>query len=167
MMATGTASGESRGITKQVWGKTKDGEQVDLYTLTNKNGASHQDHQLRRTSSPNCTCRTRPASSATSCSGSTTLDGYLGEHPYFGALVGRYGNRIGKGKFTLDGKKYTLATNNGANSLHGGDKGFDKDVWNTREAVGTGRPGAGADARQPRRRRGLSRQAERDGARTR
>jgi aldose 1-epimerase len=61
--------------------------------------------------------------------GFDTLDGYLGAHPYFGAIVGRYGNRIARGRFRLDGAEYTLAKNNGENSLHGGIKGFDKVLW--------------------------------------
>jgi aldose 1-epimerase len=61
--------------------------------------------------------------------GYETLDGYLAQSPYFGAIVGRYGNRIGRAKFSLDGKEYSLAKNNGPNSLHGGIKGFDKVVW--------------------------------------
>ncbi len=61
--------------------------------------------------------------------GFDSLSGYLAEHPYFGALIGRYGNRIGKARFQLDGKEYVLAANNGPNSLHGGRKGFDKVVW--------------------------------------
>jgi aldose 1-epimerase len=61
--------------------------------------------------------------------GFDTLDGYLGESPYFGAVIGRYGNRIANGLFTLDGKEYKLAQNDGPNSLHGGPKGFDKRVW--------------------------------------
>jgi aldose 1-epimerase len=57
------------------------------------------------------------------------LDGYLGAHPYFGATVGRYANRIAKGKFVLDGKTYSLATNNGPNHLHGGELGLSRVVW--------------------------------------
>jgi len=60
------------------------------------------------------------------------LSGYLKTHPYFGAIVGRYANRIAHAKFILDGHPYTLAANNGENSLHGGLKGFDKKVWETR-----------------------------------
>jgi len=61
--------------------------------------------------------------------GFDSLAGYQGEHPYFGSLVGRYGNRIAKGRFTLDGVEYTLAVNNGVNHLHGGLKGFNRQVF--------------------------------------
>ncbi|MGW5635647.1 aldose epimerase family protein [Streptomyces sp. NPDC003832] len=61
--------------------------------------------------------------------GFDNIEDYVSSSPYFGALIGRYGNRIGKGKFTLDGKSYQLSVNDGANSLHGGSKGFDKVVW--------------------------------------
>jgi aldose 1-epimerase len=65
--------------------------------------------------------------------GYDSLDGYLRDTPYFGAIVGRYANRIAKGKFVLDGQEYTLAVNNGPNHLHGGLKGFNKVVWNAEE----------------------------------
>jgi aldose 1-epimerase len=65
--------------------------------------------------------------------GCDNLEGYFKPVPYFGALIGRYGNRIAKGKFTLDGQEYTLATNDGPNALHGGVKGFDKVVWDAKQ----------------------------------
>jgi aldose 1-epimerase len=68
--------------------------------------------------------------------GYESLDGYLKNSAYFGAIVGRYGNRIGKGKFSLNGHEYTLAKNNGENHLHGGVKGFDKVVWSAKEIKG-------------------------------
>lgn len=64
--------------------------------------------------------------------GFDTLSNYVTQNPYFGALIGRYGNRIAKGKFTLDGNTYNLATNNMGNHLHGGEKGFDKVVWTSK-----------------------------------
>ncbi len=62
--------------------------------------------------------------------GFSTLSGYAGKHPFFGATVGRYGNRIGSARFSLDSREYRLAANNGENHLHGGIKGFDKQIWN-------------------------------------
>ena len=67
--------------------------------------------------------------------GYDSLQQYLDETPYFGAIVGRYGNRIAGGKFELDGKTYNLVTNDGQNHLHGGEKGFDKVVWNARDFI--------------------------------
>lgn len=65
--------------------------------------------------------------------GFDNLENYLDEHPFFGAIIGRYGNRIAKGKFSLDDQEYSLATNNGENSLHGGTRGFDKYVWQAKK----------------------------------
>lgn len=68
--------------------------------------------------------------------GFNNIEGYINEHPYFGSIIGRYGNRIKNGKFKIDGKEYNLAINNGEHSLHGGIKGFDKVIWSVEELKG-------------------------------
>jgi aldose 1-epimerase len=110
------------------FGKTAAGEAVDLFTLTNAKGMevkiTNYGGIITSIKVPDST-----GALADVALGFDTLDGYLKDHPYFGAIVGRYGNRIAKGKFKLNGVDYTLARNNGENSLHGGRKGFDKAVW--------------------------------------
>jgi aldose 1-epimerase len=114
---------------------TADGKPVTLYTLKNSKGAEAKIMNyggiVQSLVMPD-----RAGKMDDVVLGYDNLAGYVKETPYFGALIGRYGNRIGKGKFTLDGKTYTLAANNGANSLHGGLKGFDKVVWNVVKATG-------------------------------
>ncbi len=120
-------------ITKESWGETKAGEAVDLYTLENANGVRAKIATyggiVTELYMPD-----KDGNMADVVCGHKTLAEYEAGHPYFGSLIGRYGNRIGKGKFTLEGKEYTLAANNGENHLHGGDVGFDKKVWKA-EAV--------------------------------
>jgi aldose 1-epimerase len=119
-------------IEKQYFGKTPDGENVDLYTLTNTNGLKTQIMTyggiVTTLHVPD-----RDGNLGDIVSGYDTLDEYIKDSPYFGALIGRCGNRIGRGKFTLNGVEYTLATNNGPNHLHGGIKGFDKVVWDAEQ----------------------------------
>ncbi len=115
-------------VTQQVYGTTQDGKVVDEYTLVNAGGVEvkiityggiitavrvpDRDGHLRNVAL-----------------GLSNLADYETKNPYLGSVIGRYGNRIAKGKFTLDGKTYTLVVNNDANALHGGLKGFDKQVW--------------------------------------
>jgi aldose 1-epimerase len=123
-----TAAAAKSGITSQSWGKTPEGTEVNLYTLTNANGVeariTNYGAIIVSLKVPD-----RKGALADVVLGFDTLDPYLKENPHFGAVVGRYGNRIAKGHFSLDGHDYTLAINNGANSLHGGVKGFDKQLW--------------------------------------
>ncbi|QOY89324.1 aldose epimerase family protein [Paludibaculum fermentans] len=115
-------------VTTQEFGKTEKGEVVNLYTLRNRNGVEIAiiNYGARVVTLKTPDARGRLADIAL---GFDSLKGYEGPNPYFGAIVGRYGNRIAKGKFTLDGKEYTLAKNNGENSLHGGLVGFDRVIW--------------------------------------
>ena len=110
------------------FGKTPEGEAVDLYLLKNAKGMeaaiSTYGGVVVSLKVPD-----RAGKMGDVVLGFDDFKGYLLPPPYFGALIGRYGNRIGHGKFTLDGKTYNLAKNDGDNTLHGGLRGFDKRIW--------------------------------------
>lgn len=127
-------------IKKEFFGETTDGEKVDLYTLTNRNNmvVKITNYGAIVTS---IVVPDKKGEMADVVLGFDTLAGYLAEHPYFGAVVGRYGNRIAKSMFTLDGTTYKLAANNGSHHLHGGIKGFDKVVWSAEEIEKENEPG--------------------------
>jgi aldose 1-epimerase len=107
---------------------TVDGQNVDIFTLTSSKGV-----EARITNYGGIVVSLKvpdkTGKSADIVQGFDDVKGYLSDEPYFGALIGRYGNRIGGARFTLDGKEYKLAANDGQNSLHGGKKGFDKRIW--------------------------------------
>ncbi len=115
-------------IVRTDWGKLPDGTPLALYTLRNKQGmeirVSNYGGIITHWTAPD-----RAGKLEDIVLGYDSIGGYLKETPYFGAIVGRYGNRIAKGKFALNGKNYKLAINNIGNHLHGGLKGFDKVVW--------------------------------------
>jgi len=116
------------------FGKTPDGQEVDLYTLTNTNGLkariTNYGAILVSLEVPD-----KNGKLADITLGFDTLEGYIKGHPYFGATVGRYANRIGGAKFKLNDVEYKLAANNGPNHLHGGIKGFDKVVWKAEDVT--------------------------------
>jgi aldose 1-epimerase len=118
-------------IEKEPFGEMSRG-QADIYTLTNAKGG-----EVRITNYGGIVVSVkvpdRNGHLGDVVLGCKTLKQYVEKSPYFGALIGRYGNRIAKGKFTLNGKEYTLAVNNGPNHLHGGNVGFDKVIWNAKE----------------------------------
>ena len=115
-------------ITKETFGKTADGQNVDLYTIRNARGfeakITNYGGIVVSLKVPD-----RNRKFADVVLGFNDFDSYLKNDPYLGAIIGRYGNRIAKGRFTLNGAEYKLAVNNGENHLHGGIKGFDKVVW--------------------------------------
>ncbi len=126
------ATPKSGSTEKKPFGKTPDGQPVDLYVLTNKNGVeaaiTNYGGAVVSLKVPD-----RNGKFGDVVLGYDSLDGYVNDKGYFGAIVGRYGNRIGHAQFSIDGKTYTLARNNGENSLHGGIKGFNKAVWAAKE----------------------------------
>ena len=120
-------------MTRTHFGIGPEGEDVYLYTLANKNGveASITNYGGAITS---IMAPDRNGVFGDVVLGYETLEDYVKYPRYFGALIGRSANRIGRGRFSLNGVDYQLAQNNGANHLHGGNKGFDKRVWNAEEA---------------------------------
>ena len=123
---------------KESFGTLPDGSPVSLYTLTNRFGL---EAKIMNYGGILVSLRVpdRNGNLGDIVLGYDSLAQYVNNNgPYFGALIGRYGNRIGKGKFTLNGKTYTLATNNGENHLHGGIKGFDKVLWTVDEQKSNG-----------------------------
>ncbi|QNU64473.1 galactose mutarotase [Vreelandella titanicae] len=127
------SSSVSSGIQTSVFGHLPDGRQVDVYQLTNANGI-----ELRVTNYGGIILSLKTPDMDGKFDdialGFDSLEAYLSDeyrqaNPYFGAIIGRYGNRIAGGQFSLDGETYSLATNDGSNHLHGGDQGFDKVLW--------------------------------------
>ncbi|MCB1099408.1 MAG: galactose mutarotase [Verrucomicrobiae bacterium] len=119
---------DAASISKKPFGKTKDGQAVELYTLKNANGLS-ADIMTYGGTVVSLNVPDKAGKMADVVLGFDTLAEYEEKSPYFGCITGRYTNRIAKGKFTLEGEEYTLAVNNDVNHLHGGLKGFDKHVW--------------------------------------
>jgi aldose 1-epimerase len=124
-------------VTKSNFGKTPDGQAVEQITLRNARGAEAQiityGGIVRSLKVPD-----RNGNLGDVVLGYDNVESYVTNNPYYlGAIIGRYGNRIAGGKFSLDGKIYTLATNNGPNNLHGGPKGFDADVWHVEKTYAT------------------------------
>ena len=118
-------------IEQQIWGFTPDGEAVILYTMTNGTGASVQLSNIGAgivaVNVPD-----RNGNLADVALGYNSFESYFGDGPYMGKTPGRFANRIGEGRFTLDGVEYRLAQNSGGQHLHGGLKGFANKVWDGR-----------------------------------
>lgn len=122
----------SKRISVEPYGTLQDGSAVSMYTLKNNSGATmsviNYGGIITSLLVPD-----KDGNLIDVVLGFDSLQAYEKRNPFFGALVGRYGNRIGGGKFTLDGKEYDLVKNNNGNHLHGGTKGFDKVIWNVEE----------------------------------
>jgi aldose 1-epimerase len=140
-MGTAGSVAGAAGVERSPFGHTGDGEAVELFTVTNANGL-----RVRFTNfggiivSVEVPDRNGDLGDVTL--GFDTLEPYLGEHPFFGAVIGRFGNRIGGGTFELDGERHRLATNDGPNHLHGGSRGFHRVVWQAAPFSGVDSRGA-------------------------
>jgi len=135
LLAGSLSSQGMRGtIRKESFGKTASGEQINLYRLSNRKGMEVAITNFGATVVA-LKVPDRAGKVADVVLGFDTLEGYEKGRAYFGATVGRYGNRIGGGKFSIDGNTYTLPKNDGNNTLHGGIVGFDKKVWKARKTA--------------------------------
>jgi len=132
VFGSGCGPGDTK-ISRQPFGATQDGKSVELFTLRNKNGIEAKITNYGGIV-VSLLVPDRNGNMGDVVLGYDRLDNYIADNPYFGALIGRFGNRISKGRFTLDGVDYRLAVNDGENHLHGGLKGFDKVVWDAAEA---------------------------------
>ena len=122
------AAAPSVSISKRDFGLTAGGASVDLFTLHNSRGMEARICTYGGIVTT-LTAPDRSGEYSDVILGYDSLDKYLENTPYFGAIIGRYGNRIAKGRFRLDGRNFSLARNDGENALHGGQQGFDKVVW--------------------------------------
>ena len=122
------AKPDMQSIKHEPFGVTPGGDSVAIYTLTNAPGVEMRVMTYGGIVT-SLKVPDRDGAIGDIVLGHDSLAGYLREHPYFGAIVGRYANRIAEGRFTLNGQQYQLAVNNGVNALHGGVRGFDKVVW--------------------------------------
>ena len=126
-------NGVDSGIQTSVFGHLPDGRQVDVYQFTNANGIElrviNYGGIIVSLKTPNLEGEFDDIVLGFDSLDSYLSEAYLSANPYFGAIIGRYGNRIAKGQFSLNGETYSLATNDGSNHLHGGDQGFDKVLW--------------------------------------
>lgn len=129
--ATGSAKPR---VTKKPFGKTADGKAVDIFTLTNTRGAEARI-MTYGAAVVSLKIPDKKGKLGDVVLGYDSVADYEKHTSYFGALIGRYGNRIAKGRFSLNGIEYSLAVNNGENHLHGGIKGFDKVVWGARSSA--------------------------------
>lgn len=121
-------------ISKQPFGKLSDQTPVDIYTLTNDKGMEVKITNFGGIIT-SIKVPDRNKKTGDVVLGFDDFESYAKGHPFFGAIAGRYANRIANGRFTLDGKEYKLPVNNGPNTLHGGIKGFDKVVWSAKEVA--------------------------------
>jgi aldose 1-epimerase len=135
ILQTGQPTGPRKPVAREPFGKLPDGHAVERFTLTNAHGMEVKAITYGGIIT-SLVVPDRTGKMTDVVLGFDSLDGYLKNDPFFGAIIGRYGNRIAKGQFTVDGQTATLVKNNGPNHLHGGTKGFDKQVWAAEPVAG-------------------------------